>query len=113
MSDVFSKYRSIVDDLRALDHVSFPATLARCRKGDETAKRRISEASLRFVLRVAEEWSNLNFGKLVFDVIEESNAALWNAIDNFSGWRIDDFESFLKQRIRKHLENTYAGRPMS
>jgi len=90
-----------------MDHVSFLSAIAGCRLGDENSKRAISEASLRFTLRIAEQWSSARFGRIIGDVVEEANAALWNSIDEFSGQRLEEFELFLAQYISQQLEKTY------
>lgn len=110
MADEFAAYRSIIKNLRRMDHVSFPAALARCRLGDENARRLISEASLHLAHRIATEWLPARRAENIADMLEEANAALWHAIEDFTGWRLDAFESFVTQRIRDRLRRTSQNR---
>jgi hypothetical protein len=107
MLSVLAEYRSVVGHADGLNHVSFALLLARCRKGDDAAKRSISGALLRQTLRVAEDWSNSRTVGIDMDMIQQANAALWNSIDEFSGVRLDDFEQFLARRIGEHLEQEF------
>jgi RNA polymerase primary sigma factor len=77
----------------------------RLNKGDETARERIVECNLRFVIKIALQFSNR--GVAVADLIQEGNLGLLDVIDKFDyrrGYRFSTYAAFwIRQAIQMAL----------
>ena len=84
--------------------------LAKCRAGDETALRQISERCLAMVLEIAK---NAGGGTLaddqLLDAVQEGNAALINAIGEFRGSTTVEFVSQIANVVQARVASFIHG----
>jgi hypothetical protein len=81
----------------------FAGQLARCRSGDEVAKRRISASCLGQVLAIAKEhWRHESPASLL-EVVQEGNAALWEAIRQVRDNTADEFLREMRLAVERRV----------
>lgn len=77
-------------------------------QGDETARKRIIESNLRFVVYLAKKY--INRGIPFLDLVQEGNIGLMKAIDKFDpskGLKLSTYSSFwIKEQINRLILNT-------
>ena len=102
METALEAYRRIVADQPICDERLFAEALARYRSGEESAARVISASFLRLALEMAEPRSAGGESRL-FDLIQEANAGLMEAIADFTGGNLQEFLPFARDRIERRL----------
>lgn len=80
-NDVFSIYMEQVAKIPLLSGAEETELLKKAAAGSKSAKNRIVEANLRFVVKIAREF--MNRGLDFEDLINEGNAGLMTAVDHF------------------------------
>ncbi|WP_191016025.1 sigma-70 family RNA polymerase sigma factor [Treponema zioleckii] len=79
--DIFSIYMAQVGKIPLLSADEETELLKKASKGDVSAKNRIVESNLRFVVKIARDY--LNRGLDFEDLVNEGNAGLMTAVDHF------------------------------
>ena len=74
--------------------------------GDDDARRRLIEANLRLVVKIARKYSNL--GMAYLDLIEEGNIGLIRAVEKFDVGRQCRFSTYATWWIRQSIERAIA-----
>ncbi len=74
--------------------------------GDDDARRRLIEANLRLVVKIARKYSNL--GMAYLDLIEEGNIGLIRAVEKFDIRRKCRFSTYATWWIRQSIERAIA-----
>lgn len=88
----------------AVDEVWFAEQFRRCRAGDHTAVRRISERCLAKVLEIAKsECGRLNAGEHLLDALQVGNAALVDAITQCHGGEFNEFSRHMATTVRNQI----------
>jgi DNA-directed RNA polymerase sigma subunit (sigma70/sigma32) len=103
METPLETYRRVVSEQPACDAQFFSEALSRYRAGDEAAGRTISGSCLRLALAIAEDRSREAPSLPLFDVIQEANAGLMEAIATFSGGELQEFLAHARQRIERRI----------
>jgi RNA polymerase primary sigma factor len=75
-------------------------------KGDQEARRKLIEANLRLVVKIARKYSNLGVSNL--DLIEEGNIGLIKAVEKFDPSRNCRFSTYATWWIRQSIERSIA-----
>jgi RNA polymerase sigma factor (sigma-70 family) len=75
-------------------------------KGDQEARRRLIEANLRLVVKIARKYSNLGASNL--DLIEEGNIGLIKAVEKFDPSRNCRFSTYATWWIKQSIERSIA-----
>lgn len=82
--------------------------IIKIKQGDETARKRIIESNLRFVVYLAKKY--INRGIPFLDLVQEGNIGLMKAIDKFDpskGLKLSTYSSFwIKEQINRLILNT-------
>jgi len=80
---------------------------ARIRAGDESARQQMIRANLRFVVKIAHDYSH--FGLPLLDLISEGNIGLMKAVERFDpakGGKLSTYAAWwIKQSIKRALAN--------
>jgi RNA polymerase primary sigma factor len=80
---------------------------ARIRAGDESARQQMIRANLRFVVKIAHDYSH--FGLPLLDLISEGNIGLMKAVERFDpakGGKLTTYAAWwIKQSIKRALAN--------
>ncbi len=80
---------------------------ARIRAGDESARQQMINANLRFVVKIAHDYSH--FGLPLLDLISEGNIGLMKAVERFDpakGGKLTTYAAWwIKQSIKRALAN--------
>jgi RNA polymerase primary sigma factor len=80
---------------------------ARIRAGDESAREQMIRANLRFVVKIAHDYSH--FGLPLLDLISEGNIGLMKAVERFDpakGGKLSTYAAWwIKQSIKRALAN--------
>jgi DNA-directed RNA polymerase specialized sigma subunit len=98
-------YYSAIESLppRLFNDVQFVDALRKARSGDDEARRRISEGFLKLALSTAFELRVRRPERDTMHLVQEANAALWEAILAFEGASLRDFAFYAQARIRDRL----------
>lgn len=72
------------------------------REGNEEGKIKLQERSLRLVVTIASEFSEVNIP--VMDLIQEGNIGLMMAVDSFDYNGSEDFSSYVSVKIKNAIE---------
>ena len=98
------------DQIRGIPLLSFEEELELSRKirsGDETARRRLIEANLRLVVKIARSY--LGSGVLLMDLIQEGNMGLMHAADRYDYLKQVRFSTYaawwIRQVISRYLSD--------
>ena len=82
--------------------------IIKIKQGDETARKKIIESNLRFVVYLAKKY--INRGIPFLDLVQEGNIGLMKAIDKFDpskGLKLSTYSSFwIKEQINRLILNT-------
>lgn len=82
--------------------------IIKIKQGDETARKKIIESNLRFVVYLAKKY--INRGISFLDLVQEGNIGLMKAIDKFDpskGLKLSTYSSFwIKEQINRLILNT-------
>lgn len=82
--------------------------IIKIKQGDETARKRIIESNLKFVVYLAKKY--INRGIPFLDLVQEGNIGLMKAIDKFDpskGLKLSTYSSFwIKEQINRLILNT-------
>ena len=81
----------------------FAAALGRFRGGDGAASREISARCLHLALRFAENRAVLLPTYPLFDLIQEANAGLMQAVTTFEGTDLPEFLRFAEEQMNQRL----------
>jgi DNA-directed RNA polymerase sigma subunit (sigma70/sigma32) len=103
METPLETYRRVVAEQPTCDPPFFVEALSRYRSGDGSAARSISGSCLRFALALAEERAREAPTLDLFDVIQEANAGLMEAITTFPGAELHDFLDYARGRIQRRI----------
>jgi RNA polymerase primary sigma factor len=96
-------------DLRKLTMLSLEEERAfahRIAAGDSEARRRLIEANLRLVVKIARKYMNMGIANL--DLIEEGNIGLIRAVEKFDAARNCRFSTYATWWIRQSIERAIA-----
>lgn len=81
----------------------FAAALGRFRGGDEAAAKEISARCLHVALRFAEDRAVSLPSHSMFDLIQEANAGLMQAVTTFDGGDLPEFLRFAEEQMNQRL----------
>jgi DNA-directed RNA polymerase sigma subunit (sigma70/sigma32) len=81
----------------------FSEQLTFCRAGDDAARRRISGSCLWHVLQVARRTWQPGCAISLLDLIQEGNATLVDAIDQFTGETAEQFLFLMRTQVESRL----------
>jgi RNA polymerase primary sigma factor len=95
--DPIEEYLAAIEAVRPLTAADERALLEALTSGDDAARRRLIEANLRSVVRIAREYEGR--GVSFVDLVQEGNLGLLRAIELFDPASGDDFAPFADQRI--------------
>jgi len=101
--------RLYMKDLRKLSIITMEEERAyaeRIARGDDEARRRLIEANLRLVVKVARKY--MNQGLSALDLIEEGNIGLIRAVEKFDPSRNCRFSTYATWWIRQSVERAIA-----
>ncbi|HZT78817.1 MAG TPA: hypothetical protein VFA26_01235 [Gemmataceae bacterium] len=103
METPIETYCRIVAEQPVCEDTWFAEAWPRASAGDDAARREISGSCLRLALAVAQErWDHRDEGEFL-ELIQDANAALWGALDNFPGGKAEEFLRHAEQVIRQRL----------
>ena len=104
MEPALDTYRHLVAEQPACEARFFAQALAEYRAGDESAARKLSASCLRLALKYAEEQAANGSGSVpIFDLIQEANAGLMEAITTFPGEEMQEFLRYAHERMQQRL----------
>jgi RNA polymerase primary sigma factor len=101
--------RLYMRDLRKLPIISFEeekAYAVRIAKGDPEARKKLIEANLRLVVKIARKYTNQ--GISILDLIEEGNIGLIRAVEKFDPARECRFSTYATWWIKQAVERSIA-----
>ncbi|HOE18627.1 MAG TPA: sigma-70 family RNA polymerase sigma factor [Syntrophorhabdaceae bacterium] len=101
--------RLYMRDLRKLPIISFEeekAYAVRIAQGDPEARRKLIEANLRLVVKIARKYTNQ--GISILDLIEEGNIGLIRAVEKFDPARECRFSTYATWWIKQAVERSIA-----
>ena len=99
--NVLAMYLNEINKIPLLDHNEENALAVQAKAGDKSAREKIVNANLRFVVNVAKTYQNL--GLDFEDLIGEGNAGLLTAIDKFDASKGYHFISYAVWWIRQSI----------
>lgn len=99
--NVLAMYLNEINKIPLLDHNEENALAVQAKAGDKSAREKIVNANLRFVVNVAKKYQNL--GLDFEDLIGEGNAGLLTAIDKFDASKGCHFISYAVWWIRQSI----------
>lgn len=99
--NVLAMYLNEINKIPLLDHNEENALAVQAKAGDKSAREKIVNANLRFVVNVAKKYQNL--GLDFEDLIGEGNAGLLTAIDKFDASKGYHFISYAVWWIRQSI----------
>ncbi|MCD8223821.1 MAG: RNA polymerase subunit sigma-70 [Clostridiales bacterium] len=97
--DIYQMYLEEVGRLRACTLREEQQLLARMREGDEAARQRLLEGSLKFVLELAREYDDR--GVMLGDLVQEANLALMLTAESYEE---GDFRAQVRARAGEMIE---------
>jgi RNA polymerase primary sigma factor len=100
-------YWKEIRDNRPLTREEEVELFGRLREGDESARERIIEANLRFVVRIANEYARAE-GPSVLELVAEGNLGLMTAIRRFDETRGFKFITYAVWWIRRAIHQAIA-----
>ncbi len=100
-SVALDKYLNDIGKISLLSGDEEASLARRIREGDEAAKKRLTEANLRFVVSVAKQYQNQ--GLTLSDLINEGNVGLMKAAERFDETRGFKFISYAVWWIRQSI----------
>ena len=102
------KYLNEISKIPLLAPEETKELIIKIKQGDETARKRIIESNLRFVVYLAKKY--INRGIPFLDLVQEGNIGLMKAIDKFDpskGLKLSTYSSFwIKEQINRLILNT-------
>lgn len=101
--------RLYMRDLRKLPIISFEeekAYAVRIARGDSEARKKLIEANLRLVVKIARKYTNQ--GISILDLIEEGNIGLIRAVEKFDPARECRFSTYATWWIKQAVERSIA-----
>lgn len=104
MNAQLQDYRTQIHELPECADSWFPEALTRYRAGDEEARRQILGSCLRVALQLAEERRGPDSTDDVFDLIEEANRGVTQALRTFSGTSAEDFLRHVTDTVNARLD---------
>ncbi|HEY9054019.1 MAG TPA: RNA polymerase sigma factor RpoD/SigA [Rectinemataceae bacterium] len=108
LDECLSKYYASIKSIRLLNREEEEDLSRRIAKGDSDARKRLIEANLRLVVRIAKSMWNPSLSLL--DLIQEGNLGLMKAAERFDGSRKVKFSTYaawwIRQGISRSLVNT-------
>lgn len=99
--NVLAMYLNEINKIPLLDHNEENVLAVQAKAGDKSAREKIVNANLRFVVNVAKKYQNL--GLDFEDLIGEGNAGLLTAIDKFDASKGYHFISYAVWWIRQSI----------
>ena len=108
METSFDTYKRIIVQEPSLEDSWFSEALEKCRAGDEAAQRQIVGSCLKAALQVVEGKATGQNEAGFFDLVQEANAALSEAVANFPGGKAQEFLLYAEQTVHSRLEKFTA-----
>jgi DNA-directed RNA polymerase sigma subunit (sigma70/sigma32) len=100
-ADPVGMYRAEIEKVPPLTSAEEAELTGRARSGDDEAKQRLTEGSLRLVVSIAELYADR--GIALIDLIQEGNVGLVRAVEEFDARRDGSFSSYASRRIREAI----------
>ena len=105
-NDALKTYLKAISQTPLLTHEQEVELACLSRKGDWDARRKLVEANLLFVVKIAKEY--MNQGMPLLDLIQEGNLGLMNAMNRFDerlGFRLTTYASWwIRLSIRRAIQ---------
>ncbi|MBO5335403.1 MAG: sigma-70 family RNA polymerase sigma factor, partial [Clostridia bacterium] len=106
LDDPVKLYLKDIGDVPLLSAEEEVELAKRMQEGDESAKKRLSEANLRLVVSIAKRF--IGRGMLFLDLIQEGNLGLMKAVEKFDYQRGFKFSTYATWWIRQAITRAIA-----
>ncbi|MEM9400442.1 MAG: sigma-70 family RNA polymerase sigma factor [Verrucomicrobiota bacterium] len=107
LQEAFQAYLNEIGKTRLLTRKEEVELAERIAQGDESARKRMIQANLRLVVKIARDYKN--YGLPMLDLVSEGNLGLIRAVEKFDpnkGAKFSTYASWwIKQAIRRALAN--------
>lgn len=104
MATALDTYKRTVGEQLSCDDAWFPEALDRARAGETEARGRICGSCLRIALTAAERRWDRRSEQDLFDLVEEANAAVAEAVTSFTGSGAGEFLHHVEGAVTRRLD---------